>query len=120
MVRNPATGEPIHKDADSAARAKALGIAGELSYDSDTGAVGMRLDKPLQAKPGILTLTLTHPTLPNQDQSAQLVPLDEHRFSGRIEPLSDANWQLEIQPKDASWRIDGRLSTTTHNTARLD
>ena len=113
-------GLAIHKDADSSARAKALGIVAELSYDNDTGAVSMQLAKPLQAKPEILTLALTHPTLPNQDQSVQLVPLDERRFSGRIEPLSKANWQLEIHPEDASWRIAGRLNTASQSVTRLD
>lgn len=110
----------IHKDADSSARAKALGIVAELSYDGDTGAVGIELAKPLQGEPAILTLTLAHPTLPNQDQTVQLVPVDERRYSGRIEPLNDANWQLEIQPENAAWRIKGRLNTIANSTTRLD
>lgn len=110
----------IHKDAASSAKALALGIAVELSYDKDTGAVGVQLAKPLQPKPGILTLQVTHPTRPNQDQSVPLVPVDERRFSGRVEPLNDANWQLEIHPDDTSWRIQGRLNTATQSTTRLD
>ena len=113
-------GLAIHKDADSSARARALGIVADLGYDHDTGAVSMQLAEPLQAEPKILTLSLTHPTLPNQDQSVQLVPVDERRFSGRIAPLNDANWQLEIRPDDQSWRIEGRLNTATQDTARLD
>ena len=38
-------GLAIHKDADSVARAKALGIAGDVRYDADTGAVTLDLSE---------------------------------------------------------------------------
>jgi len=113
-------GLAIYKNADSSARAKALGIAGELSYDPDTGAVALRLDKPLPAQAGGLSLSLTHPTLPHKDQTVQLSPLGNASYAGRLEPMGPARWKLGLQPDDGSWRIQGRLVLPDSPTARLD
>lgn len=110
----------IHKDADSSARAVALGIDGRFEYDSDTGAVLLQLARELPGKRDILTLSITHPTLPDQDQTAQLTPLDGSRFSGRIESLGPANWNLEVRPPDESWRIRGRLQLPAAKSTRLN
>ena len=75
-------GLAIHKDADRAARAAALGIAGVLIYDAETGAVTLTLEQPLQGDAAALSLRVIHPTLPNQDQSIQLTPLDQAHFAG--------------------------------------
>ena len=113
-------GLAIHKDADRSAKARALGIAGEVSYDADTGAVTLSVGKAIQGQPAKLTLLVTHPTVPNRDQSITMTRVDGNRFVGRIEPVANANWQLEIRPDDDSWRIEGRLNTATQDTARLD
>ncbi len=110
----------IHKDADSAARAEALGIAGEVSYDADTGAIALVLDKSLQNAAAGLSLEVVHPTRPDQDQTIQLARVDSSRFAGRLEPLGPANWKLALRPADASWRIDGRLLQPGSGKARLD
>ena len=82
-------GLAIHKDADSAARAQALEIAGTLNYDADTGAINLVLDKPLQAKQPALSLEVVHPTLPDQDQTIRLSAVDGIRFAGRLKVASD-------------------------------
>jgi len=113
-------GLAIHKDADSVARAKALGVAGMVSYDADTGAITLSLDKPLKGDASSLLLEVTHPTMPNQDQTVQLTPVGAARFAGRLEPLSPANWKLALRPADRSWRVDGRLARPSNDEARLD
>jgi len=113
-------GLAIHKDADSAAKASALGIAGTLAYDADTGAITLMLEKPLQGDGTGLSLEVTHPTVSNQDQSIQLSRLDDSRFAGRVEPLGPANWKLALRPADRSWRVEGRLPQPGSGQARLD
>jgi hypothetical protein len=112
-------GLAIHKDADSAARAEALGIVGSLAYDADTGAISLALEKPLSGK-AALSLQVTHPTLPDQDQSIQLSRLDDARFAGRLEPLGPGNWKLALRPADRSWRVEGRLQQPGSGETRLD
>ena len=113
-------GLAIHKDAASAALARELGIAGSLDYDSDTGAVTLTLDKPLQTdKPG-LSLEVVHPTLPDRDQTTRLSPLDGTRYAGRLDPLGPANWKLSLRPPDRAWRIEGRLAQPGSGSTRLD
>ena len=113
-------GLAIHKDADSAAKAKALGIAGTLDYEADTGAITLTLEKPLQDDRKGLSLEVVHPTLPNQDQTIQLSPLDASRFAGRLEPLGPAQWKLSLRPADRSWRVEGRLPQPGSGKTRLD
>lgn len=113
-------GLAIHKDADSAAKARALGITGTVAYDADTGAISLALDKPLQGEPAALSLEVVHPTLPDRDQTIQLSPLDGARFAGRLEPLGPANWKLSLRPVDRSWRIEGRLPQPGNGETRLD
>ena len=69
-------------------RRNALGIAGTLDYDPETGAITLSLDQALPGDPSVLALRVTHPTLPDQDQAIQLTPLDETRFVGRASSLS--------------------------------
>ena len=113
-------GLAIYKDADSAARAKQLGIAGELEYDRETGAVTLSFDRALNADVSVLDLQLIHPTLPDQDQAIQLTPLDNTRFVGRVQPLGPAHWKLKLRPADESWRIEGRLVLPDSGQIRLD
>ena len=113
-------GLAIHKDANSTARAKSLGIAAGVDYDTGTGAVTIRLDKPPPAGTGLVTLKVTHPTLPNRDQSVQLTPLDPASYAGRLDPLGPARWKLQLYPDDKSWRIEGRLALPDNPSTRLD
>ena len=113
-------GLAIHKDADSAAKAKALEIAGTLDYDADTGAITLMLEKPLQGDRTGLSLEVVHPTLPDQDQTIQLSPLGGTRFTGRLEPLRPAQWKLSLRPADRSWRVEGRLPQPGSGQTRLD
>lgn len=110
----------IHRNAESAARAKALGIAGALSYDAETGALSLALDGPLTDAPGLLSLQVTHPTRPNNDRLTQLTAMGNGRYAGRIEPLVPANWKLSLQPEDGDWRIVGRLGIPGDGITRLD
>jgi hypothetical protein len=113
-------GLAIHKDADSAAKAQQLGIAGSLDYDVETGAITLVLDQPLLGDVAALALQVTHPTRPNQDQSIELTPLDGRQFVGRVQMLGQANWKLQLRPADKTWRIEGRLPVPGSAQSRLD
>jgi hypothetical protein len=113
-------GLAIHMDADSAAKARELGIAAGIAYDAETGALSLQLEQPLPDGDRQLTLTITHPTLPDQDQIVQLTAVDQTRFAGRIDPLAQANWKLALRPADKAWRVEGRLLVPADGTTRLD
>jgi hypothetical protein len=110
----------IHRDAASSARAKALGIAGQMSYDAETGALALRLDKPIAGLPSTLALEVFHPTRPDNDRQTQLTLVDPGRYAGRIEPIVQANWKLSLEPENGEWRIDGRLQVPGNGIARLE
>jgi len=113
-------GLAIHKDAASRTRAKTLGIVGNLGYDPETGAVTIRFGRQLQTEENLLSLRVTHPTLPDQDQEVALTPLGDAAYTGRLEPMGPANWKLEVHPADESWRIEGRLARPETTSAVLE
>lgn len=113
-------GLAIHKDAAISSRAKALGIAGRLAYESETSAVSFALDRPLPAPTAQLTLLIVHPTLPNRDQQVQLTAMDDRRYIGRVSPLEAASWKLKLFPEEESWRIEGRLQLPGSADTALD
>ncbi|MCB1724802.1 MAG: FixH family protein [Gammaproteobacteria bacterium] len=113
-------GLAVNKDADSAAAAHRLGIAGQLDYNADTGSVTVRFQKPLPEVTGLLTLRVTHPTLTDRDQSIQLAPIDDRSQVGRIESLGPAHWRISISPADKAWRIDGRLLVPGSASSQLE
>ena len=113
-------GLAIHMDADRSARAEALGIRGNVRYQSDTGAITLTLDQPLPQKTPALSLEVNHPTRPDQDQSIQLTTLDERRYAGRLQTLGPAHWKLELGDTARSWRVEGRMAVPASNAARLD
>jgi len=113
-------GLAIHKDADSAAKARALGIAGQLTYDADTGALKLLFDSALQDADSTLQLEVTHPTRRDRDQVVSLTRLGDTSYAGRVQPLEDANWKLALRPPDSSWRIEGRLTVPAAPSTRLD
>ncbi|MGD8956866.1 MAG: FixH family protein, partial [Chromatiaceae bacterium] len=110
----------IHKDADSTTLAKTLGIAAAVRLDPETGAIAVTFEKPLPGQSDVLSLEVTHPTRPNQDQVVQLTPSDGLVYLGRLDPLGPARWKLELRPDDRSWRIAGRLALPQTPTTRLD
>ncbi len=110
----------IHKDADSTQMAKALGIVAAVRFDPETGAIAVTFEQPLPAPSAVLSLKVTHPTRPNQDQLVQLTPSDGQEYLGRLDLLGPARWKLELRPDDRSWRIEGRLALPATTATRLD
>jgi hypothetical protein len=110
----------IHKDAASAARAQALGVAGQLTYEHETGAVRLVLDKPVAGLPQALALDVFHPTRKDNDRNTLLTQTAPGIYVGRVEPVIPANWKLTLNPEDEEWRVVGRLQVPGDGTARLE
>ncbi|MCB1772081.1 MAG: FixH family protein [Gammaproteobacteria bacterium] len=113
-------GLAIKKDADSATRAKALGLSGALAYDAETGAVDLQLEGDKTAMAPALTLLVVHPTIPDRDQAINLVRLQDGRYAGRLAALQAGNWKLRLAPEDKAWRIEGRMPMPGNGRIMLD
>jgi hypothetical protein len=95
-------------------KAAALGLAGRLSVDAETGAIRLALTpKPA---PTALTLLLIHPARAAEDQSLTLTPTGGD-WLGRLPDLSlDHDWLVQLLPEDRQWRLQGRLKADTGAT----
>lgn len=110
----------IHVDAERTARAKALGVAGQLTYEHETGAIRLVLDKPVEGLPPALALDVFHPTRKDNDRNTLLTQTGPGEYVGRVEPVIPANWKLTLNPEDEEWRIVGRLQVPGDGKARLE
>lgn len=100
-------------------RAQALGLAGRLELNRDTGALSVRLDAAdAVALPRSLTLKLAHATRPGLDQSLELLR-GPAAYSGRAAALAPGRWHAVVEDHDGQWRIRGELRMPGEGVARL-
>ena len=101
-------GLALNQDLARSRRAADLGITAELAYDPGTGDVVLTTTG-VAGETERLTLVLVHPTLEEQDLSAQVTRAADGRFRARLPLLGPAHWRVQVLPEGADWRIEARL-----------
>jgi len=102
-------------------RAVALGIAGELRFDRESGEVFLTL----QARESLektLRLDLNHPASENLDRSVVLTAVSVNSYRGDLDRALDHRWYIRIQADTESvgdsqpealnntpWRLNGTI-----------
>lgn len=104
-------GLAMHKDASLSAKARELGIAGQFTYEQETGAVKLALSANQALNNETIQLQIAHPTQANMDQTVTMTSMGQQTFFGKIDALRDANWKLLAFPNTADWRIEGRMDS---------
>lgn len=67
----------------------------------------------LPALPETLELSLSHPTDHSADQRIVLRRQQGQQYLGDAKLTRHANWHVQLQPEDASWRLRGRWQSPT-------
>ena len=94
-------------DLSADARAADLRLAGEIRVESDTGAVRVRLNRPIDTP--ALELRLVHPTDAIEDRAIPLIASGSGTWLGRLGGIDlDHDWLLQLAPADRGWRLQGR------------
>jgi hypothetical protein len=113
-VRDPGSrvGKAQTADLGPERNASRLGLQARLLLASDTEAV------ELNAEAGVfdsdsLTLAFTHPRDAAADLSLNLVRADASRYVGRLAVSREHAWNLQLEPADGQWRLQGRLPIGT-------
>lgn len=109
-VRDPGSrvGKAQTADLGPERNAARLGLAAELVLSADTEAVELRVQAG-QFTSDSLDLVLTHPRDASGDLSLSLIRADASRYFGRLAIPRDHAWNLQLQPADGQWRLQGRL-----------
>lgn len=85
-----------------------LGLQARLMLSSDTEALELRTEAGVFDSDS-LTLLLIHPRDAAGDLSVSLIRADALRYFGRLAVPRDHAWNLQLQPTDGQWRLQGRL-----------
>lgn len=110
------------------------GLAYNLQQQADQKAAGIRMHamlllldqqsldqqlmvivsaEELPALPETLQLALSHPTDSKADQRIVLHRQQGQQYIGEAKLTRHANWHVQLQPDDASWRLRGRWQSPT-------
>lgn len=111
-------GASLDRDLARAEQARRLGIGAALSLDP-SGRIAVQLTgAPDAPQPATLELLLTHASRPALDRRITLAPAGAAgRYAGLSSPLPAGNWLLQLDGRDAGWRLRGRLQTASAGAA---
>lgn len=99
-------GKAINRSLAKGQKAAALGLQGQVAINGDK--VRLMLETvPAQE----LTLRFAHATLPDHDQTVTLQAQEQGIWMGRITPLAQGKWYVDVLPLDEDWRLSGVLPT---------
>ena len=65
--------------------------------------------------PATLLLRLLHPTLPDKDQHITLARTSATTYRGKIQPISNGEWNVIVSSENPSWRIQRRININNSN-----
>jgi hypothetical protein len=91
-------------------KAMELQLGALVRIDPQTGKVQLQLETSEKiAKPKFLYLQLLHPTRSHFDSRIMLQTDGNSGYSGMLQPTSNGNWYLLIEPNSREWRLTGRI-----------
>jgi hypothetical protein len=99
-------------------KARALEITASLSFDAD-GLVRVKLNSVNNHQINELELHLIHATLANQDQTVPLAIGTNATFVGKVTPISQGKWIVNLEPSSRDWRLSGNFYFPTDRRIEL-
>lgn len=101
-----ARGKAINLDLARDAAARRYGVTASLVlYQGDT--LRLQLNAINGSWPDSISLSLLHPTRAGHDQVLQLTHAGAGNYQGRIKPLGNGHWYIQLEADD--WRLSGTL-----------
>ncbi|MBB3062954.1 FixH family protein [Microbulbifer rhizosphaerae] len=114
-----------HYSARQDERARELGLAGMVQFQSGAGKVVLELNGDLEY-PQRLLLTLSHPVEADQDRHILLTRETGGRYAGSIDQPLQHRWYLRLMPElhpdrhlKAEWRLKGEIDFDLGDAAPL-
>ncbi len=101
-------GKAINQDLRRDHAAAALGLSASMRYDAANGVVLGQV-RGLKEVPSVNVL-LVHPTVPEKDVRRTVQPNAAGEFSLPVPLFERANWQVQLEDADRTWRLNGGWS----------
>ncbi|XLZ68801.1 FixH family protein [Massilia sp. SR12] len=100
-------GKAINQDLRRDRAATALGLSIELRYDAAEGQLRGHIGSKQALGEETLSVRLQHATQPTRDMVLLARPDAEGNFSVALPMLERSRWQVLVEGKDRSWRLEG-------------
>lgn len=113
-------GMAINQDISKEQLARTLGLAANFRLNPDTHELRVQLGGSLSQPPQTLLLTLTHPTLGDQDQQLRLLAIGNQEYTIRLPEIVQTNWHLSLTPENKEWKLAGRMELPEVQSGILD
>lgn len=110
-------GLALHQHTERDLRARQLGLAARIQQVN--GELRVELSGHPEPTPESLVLLLTHPTQATKDFAVNLSHVDGKVYMGKASPSQGANWVVQLEPADQSWRLSGRWDAASGSTLEL-
>jgi hypothetical protein len=102
-------GLAINRDMARERMAADLGVRLTVAYDPSTGRFTARMNDAPVGNLDHLALTLTHPTLAEQDRKLRLEKSATGFFESDAAPdVAGANWHVTVSPPGETWKLSDR------------
>ncbi|SFM51045.1 FixH family protein [Marinobacter zhejiangensis] len=99
-------------------KAVELGLQAQLDFAERTVQVNLEGNSGASNYP-YLVLNLFHPTLEDRDLTVQLMPVNEHAYSGNLPSGTEGRWYLDLRGPDNDWRLKGETELPSSTTLEL-
>lgn len=113
-------GKAINQDLRRDRAAAALGLGAVISYDAAHGVMQGRLRSAGELHSQVLTVRLSHATLPEKDIRLLVRPDAGGRFSVALPLLERSRWQILIEDERREWRLEGEWRWPSEREAHID
>lgn len=90
--------------------AKDLAVAATLQFNEEGTRARVMLASDASAPPA-LKLSLIHPTRAGEDQVIALAPAAPGVFEGAMKPPHAGKWDVKLEDRPATWRLEGEWHT---------
>lgn len=115
-----AAGQSINRVIHAGKRAQALGLEGKVTFDFSQRHIVVQVNNP-HAVPlsPVLSMRLTHPTMPNLDQTIVLSSITQGRYEGVFTVTQAHRWTILVSDPRHEWSLSAEWHQVDGNQAHL-
>lgn len=102
-------GLAINRTLDRQRAARRMGLEARAAFDPNQGILRLYTSAKIPVNAHMLQLHFVHATLANQDYTVDLIQEEKNVYLARLKSLKPGNWDMMLEPKDKSWRLDAHV-----------
>jgi len=108
-------GLAINRTLDRQRAARTMGLEAQVDFDASNGILRIHTSAREPVTAQSMQLRFVHATLANLDYTVDLIREDKNVYLARLKALKPGTWDVMLEPKDKSWRLDAHLRLPAQN-----